>query len=181
MTINADMMVRLAPLAAPVLDAINAPTITLSDADKAHNDGVKSTVLASVKAYVLESAAAGTDAQEAGTFLSSFLKLSGQKPGTADAYGYMAQGFRKILETAGDITEATAKEAQAIMRSPEKVQLDEARAELRPYMDGSNAAQLRDLLAYARDVLKVTPKVRKARTVKPEAVAEQPQQEAQAA
>lgn len=181
MTINMNDMLALAPLCAPVLDALNAPTIVLSDADKAHNDGVKSTVLAAVKAYVLASAENGIDPQAAGTILTNFLKMADQKAGTADAYGYMVQGFRKILAESGDITEATAKEAQAVMRSPDKVALDDARAEIKPYMDGANAQQLRDLLAYAKDVARINPKVRKARTVAPVAVAVEEAPIAQAA
>lgn len=173
MTIQTNDLIRLAPLCAPVLDALNAPTIVLSDEDKAHNEGVKSSVLAAVKEYTLGSVEAGIAPDVAGTILTNFLRMADQKPGTADAYGYMVQGFRKILETTGDITEATAKDAQAIMRSPEKVALDETRAELKPFVDGCNAQQLRDLLAYARDVMQVKPKVRKARTVKPEAVADE--------
>lgn len=172
MTIQTQDLIRLAPLCAPVLDALNAPTIVLSDEDKAHNDGVKSTVLAAVKTYTLESVEAGIAPDAAGTILTNFLKMANQKAGTADAYGYMVQGFRKILETEGDITKATAKDAQAIMRSPDKVALDDARSDFKPFLDGCNSAQLRDLLAYARDVMNVTPKVRKARTVKAEVAAD---------
>jgi hypothetical protein len=136
-----------------------------------------------VIAYANETAAAGVAATDANAALRDAMKLAGFPEGTALNYGRAVEGFRKIASgdqkkadgTPLKLAEATVKDAQRVMETPETSRKNELRRGIGRYVSAANEAQLKDILELVSGLgIKLKERGGRVTTTVPEA-GEQPQ------
>lgn len=165
-----------------IMEALVKQQSHAADRKGAGNDDVIA-VKDRVIAYANETAAAGVTGTDANAALRDAMKLAGFPDGTALNYGRAVEGFRKIA--AGDqkkadgtplkLAEATVKDAQRVMETPETSRKNELRRDIGRYVSAANEAQLKDILELVSGLgIKLKERGGKVTTTVPEA-GEQPQ------
>ena len=109
---NLDLIQKYSPLLTAITVALAASKEALTDDQKAANEGVTSSIAASIREFAVQTATDGVKAEEGRGILQLVLTAADNKAGTVKAYGAAFAGFRSLIQQGKDVSKVNCKQAQ---------------------------------------------------------------------